>query len=246
MYRIVAMATVLGFFLSLYVQTTCHFVTANETVGEDEAKFFLYYGLHKFTPVDSAFQGHSYCLGYDTEYSYPPPMLPRIFGIFGTLFGLIPMIVICVYLRYTYTDEKLWNGAMWMLYLGFVCQIFTLSIFLLGMCQDGVQCSMGPGAWATSVVAIVWFSLSLEMKLNSPLIQPIESNDGTLVIEKDNVRHNQIVSLVKKVWDKINDTINGETKRKGPSLSRTAMKKQRGRVSKGNKETSSYTPPEIV
>jgi len=235
MMYMVVIGILAGLFPSLYVQSTCHFITGDVAVGDDEVEFGLYYGLHKFTPIDSAFQGYSYCQDYDANYNYNPPMVPRLAGVAATIFGTIPLIVIGVQIQYSMTHKILWIGSMWMLYIGFVCQISTLSIFLLDLCADGIQCSMGPGAWASEVSSLTWFLLSIEMKINSPLIQPVQSN-GVVVIEKDSL----IVLRMKKLWRRIH----GEGK--APSLSRTAMKMQKDRIGKGETELGHYRPPEMV
>lgn len=120
---------------------------------------------------------------------------------------------------------------MWMLYFGSICQISTLSIFLLDLCQDGITCSMGPGAWSTVVSSLAWFALSIEMKLNSALALPVKSQ-GVVVIEREST----FTSWLKKYW---NSAI-GE-----PSLSRTAMKMQK-RVRKGGSEPGRYKPPVVI
>mmetsp|Transcript_13795 Transcript_13795/g.26317 ORF Transcript_13795/g.26317 Transcript_13795/m.26317 type:complete len:123 (-) Transcript_13795:367-735(-) len=122
--------------------------------------------------------------------------------------------------------------------MGFVCQISTLSIFLLDMCQDGLDCSMGPGAWMSGVSAIVWFLLSLEMKINSPLYQAVRSSEGLVVIQKDS-----LTTQMKKSWRKFKGE---DPQLKVPSLSRTAMKKQKQRVRKVETELGRYRAPEIV
>ena len=85
-----------GLLPSLYAQLTCHFITGDATVGEDDVAFGLYFGLQKFTPIDSAFQGYIYCQSYDSEDNYNPPMVPRFAGVAATIFGAIPLIVIGV------------------------------------------------------------------------------------------------------------------------------------------------------
>jgi hypothetical protein len=212
---------------------TCHFITGN-SVDDDELGYILNFGLQEFTPIDSSFQGYKYCLEYDSKYNYNPPLAPRAAGIAAIIFGSIPLIVVGVYLLFSVTHKILWNTSMWMLYFGSICQISTLSIFLLDLCQEDVYCSMGPGAWATIISSLSWFALSIEMKLNSALVQPVKT-DGVVVIEKQST----MTSWWKKIWlSALGETI-------VPSLSRTAMKMQK-RVRKGGMETNSYIPPKAV
>ena len=120
---------------------------------------------------------------------------------------------------------------MWMLYFASICQISTLSIFFLDLCQDGIACSMGPGAWATLVSSLCWFALSIEMKSNSALTHPVTS-EGVVVIEREST----CTSWLKKNWN----SATGE-----PSLSRTAMKMQK-RVRKTGSEPGRYRPPVVT
>mmetsp|Transcript_33208 Transcript_33208/g.71755 ORF Transcript_33208/g.71755 Transcript_33208/m.71755 type:complete len:1246 (+) Transcript_33208:156-3893(+) len=228
----------LGLFPSIFAQSTCHFITGDAPVGEDGIEFGLYLGLQKFTPIDSAFQGHGYCQRYASDINYKPPILPHIAGVAATIFGTISLIVIGMYLRFSVVNTTVWQLSMWMLYLGFVCQISTFSIFLLDMCQDGLDCSMGPGAWMSAISAIVWFLLSLEMKINSPLYQAVRSSEGVVVIQKDS-----LTTQMKKSWQKFRGE---DPQLKVPSLSRTAMKKQKQRVRKVETELGRYRAPEIV
>ena len=76
--------------------------------------------------------------------------MPRAFGIGSLIIGMIAVIVIGIYLRFNMTDEYFWVGSMWLLGLGFILQLGTLSMFFVDLCEDGVECSFGPGAWATS------------------------------------------------------------------------------------------------
>ena len=124
-----------GLLPSLYVQMTCHFVTG-EVAEEDEVDYYLYYGLHKYTPIDAeSVHGYGQCLRYDSHYSYNPPIAPQSAGFVATILGAIPLIIIGVYLFFSVTHKTLWLGSTWMLYLGFLCQLSTLSIFLLDLCH---------------------------------------------------------------------------------------------------------------
>ena len=122
-----------------------------------------------------------------------------------------------------------------MLYLGCLCQLSTLSIFFLDLCKDGIECAMGPGAKATILSSISWFVLSIEMKINSPLIQPFNWNGGVL-LEKESPYTTQM----KKFWL----WVKGDSA--APSLSRTARKRQKEKIRKGATESARYRAPEIV
>lgn len=46
-----------GFLGSFFVQSSCHFLTATVVVGGNAEQFDLHYGLWKYTPLSSAFEG---------------------------------------------------------------------------------------------------------------------------------------------------------------------------------------------
>jgi hypothetical protein len=60
-------------------------------------------------------------------------------------------------------------------FFGYVCQVGALSIFLLDLCQENIACVMVPGAWISGISSLAWFLLSMEMKINSPLYEPVHS-----------------------------------------------------------------------
>ncbi|KAL9182776.1 hypothetical protein ACHAXT_004055 [Thalassiosira profunda] len=213
-----------GLLPSLYVITTCHFITGDVEVGEDGVEFALHYGLQRFTPIDQAFQYYyGECQAYDSAYSNSPPTLAFALSVAAIIFsgnsldrssGVPPFL-----------DDA--QDSLERI------NISTLSIFLTDLCGNGVQCSMGPGSRAAVLSSVVWFILSLEMKLNTPFV-PAADSDGVVVIEKDD----RIVSSAKRMWRRAK----GEDI--APSLARTALQKQRGRI--GETEIASYRPPDIV
>ncbi|KAL7545913.1 hypothetical protein ACHAWF_009264 [Thalassiosira exigua] len=244
MIYVVALGILYGILPALYGLTTCHFITGTTEVGEDEVEFEIYYGLQRFTSIDSAFQGHSHCLSYNRKYNYDPPSVPMMASVAGILFGTIPLVAIGVFLRHSLTHRLVWIGSVWMLYCASLFQsISVASMFFLDICRDGTTCSMGPGACASIFCALVWCLLAVEMKRNSPFIQAVQG-EGVVVIEKDW----PIVLWVKKSWQRLNDLIDGEQSQSHtPSLSRTAMKKQKGRIGTAVlTETANYRPPEMV
>merc|ERR1712194_1004319 len=81
---------------------------------------------------------------------------------------------------------------------------------------EDIACAMGPGAWTSGISSLAWFLLSMEMKINSPLYEPVHS-EGVLVIVKDS----PLISGAKRLWQRLK----GEDST--PSLSRTAMKQQK-------------------
>ncbi len=234
---LVVFGVIAGVLPSLYVQMTCHFITGEAATGEgDEVDYDLFYGLHKYTPIDAE-SVHLYgqCLRYDSRYGYDPPIAPRSAGLAATILGTIPLIVIGIYIFSSMRHKILWLGSIWMLYLGFICQLCTLSMFLLDLCQDGIKCSMGPGAKAAILSSISWIILSIEMKTNSPLTKNLNWN-GVVVLEKEP----PYITQMKKAWLWI--TGNGDA----PSLSRTARKRQKERIRMNAMPSPRYRAPEAI
>lgn len=220
-------------------------------------EFDLHYGLWKYTPVDSAFQGYSYCSNYDDQYITSSPVVPRIAGLAGLLFGTLPLITIWTYISFSVVSDACWTSSMWMLLLGCMCQAGTFLIFLLRSCRDN-ECGMGPGAWASVISTLAWLILAIEMKLNSPLCAHIpKTGPGVVLIEKKQSYARAIKREVDQLFHKLNGTRSREWENV-PSLSKCAMKKQAERIDVvwegAEKDTgmahtrhSSYSPPnEIV
>ncbi|MGV2388345.1 MAG UNVERIFIED_CONTAM: hypothetical protein LVR29_08550 [Microcystis novacekii LVE1205-3] len=88
----------LAFLGSFYVQSTCHFANSTVAVGASQEIFVLHYGLWKYTPIDSVFQGYSYCANYDDEYTNDTPVIPRIAGVGGIVSGTYALFVLWFYL----------------------------------------------------------------------------------------------------------------------------------------------------
>ena len=50
---------------NFFVTTSCHFATIHTSVGQYDSAFPLHYGLYKYSPVDSALAGYTYCYPYE-------------------------------------------------------------------------------------------------------------------------------------------------------------------------------------
>lgn len=102
-----------GLLGSFFVQSTCHFGSADVAVGQNEQPFSLHYGMWKYSPIDSAFQGYPYCMKYDDEFTDDTPLLPRIAGLTALLCGAYSLTVLWVYLIFGRATQCTWNSAVW-------------------------------------------------------------------------------------------------------------------------------------
>jgi hypothetical protein len=158
----------LGYLGSFFVQSSCHFLSATIVAEADAEVFVLHYGLWKYTPIDSAYQGYSYCTQYQDEYAADAPLIPRIAGICCMVSGAYALIVLWGYLILGRATYKLWNWAIAMAVLACVGQALTFS-FLSGSLCKKYQCSIGPGGYLSFFCTIAWFVLAFEMYYNKPI-----------------------------------------------------------------------------
>jgi hypothetical protein len=237
----------LGFFPSLYAQITCHFVTGGTLIGDDGVEIEAHYGLWQYTPIDSSFQGLSYCQNYDYGYISSYPIIPRLAGLVAFTCGTIPLMVIWVYLHLQMTHEICWTWSIKMLLIACGCQVSTFLMFAMGVCS-GNECSLGPGGKASVISASAWLVLAIEMKRNSPICPTvIRPGRGVVVIQKESTNY---LSEAMKQWRKLAGQGSGEDAWDAvPSLSRAAMKKKERVVVLDevgpSQARSSYKPPPL-
>ena len=157
-----------GFLGSFYVQSSCHFLTASVSVGDNSGEFDLHYGMWKYTPLSSVFRGYSYCYKYDVQYANNTPHIPRIAGLAALLCGAYSLGVLWVYLVLGRTNSGHWNRAIYASILAGVFQALTMLFFASIVCRQN-HCSIGPGAAVSIVSTVTWFFLAFEMHYNTPL-----------------------------------------------------------------------------
>ena len=157
-----------GFLGSFYVQSSCHFINANVVVGANAEVFVLHYGIWKYTPIDSAFQGYPYCTEYDDEYTTDAPLIPRIAGFASMVTGLYAMSTLWFYLIFGRASYKYWSWAVGMAFLACVCQGLTFLFFSDDVCQRNT-CYLGPGGYVGIASTFAWFLIAFEMYYNMPI-----------------------------------------------------------------------------
>jgi hypothetical protein len=158
----------LGYLGSFFVQSSCHFLNVSVVVGAGAEVFVLHYGLWKYTPIDSAYQGYSYCTEYDDEYTSDVPLIPRVAGICCMVSGAYALIVLWTYLIFGKATYKLWNWAIIMATLACLGQALTFSFITGSLCKR-YQCSLGPGGYLSLFSSLGWFILAFEMYYNKPM-----------------------------------------------------------------------------
>ena len=154
-----------GLFGSIYVQGCCHFVTVD--VGLP-----LHFGLWQYSPMDSAFQGFTYCYRYDSDYTHDSPTFARLAGLTALLAGAFSMSVLWVYLLFGRTSSDLWMWAVRFLVMATSLQALTFSFFANDVCRRN-SCSIGPGSIVSLVSTLSWALVAYEMKDNSPAVSAL-------------------------------------------------------------------------
>jgi hypothetical protein len=150
-----------GLLGSIYVQTGCHFVTVD--VGLP-----LHFGMWQYSPMDSAFQGFTYCYPYDENHTQDSPTFARIAGLIALAAGTFSLSVLWVYLLLGRTTSGLWKWAVRFLALAACLQTLTFSFFGTDVCRRN-SCSFGPGSIVSLISALSWGLAAYEMKDNSPI-----------------------------------------------------------------------------
>lgn len=155
-------------FGAFWIQSSCHYVSADVRVGDTNEVFNLHYGLWKFSPMGSAFQGYTYCDKYDKEYTIPPPTFPRLASLLASLGGAYAVCVLWVYLIFGRGTRLHWNAAVRVAFLAGLLHGASLLIFISPICYEK-DCELGPAGILSLVAVAANFMLSFEMYYNSPI-----------------------------------------------------------------------------
>lgn len=132
--------------------------------------------MWKYTPLNSAFEGYSYCYKYDGQFTTDTPFVPRIVGLAALLLGVCSLGVLWVYLVLGRTNYVYWNRAIYACALSGILQGLTFLFFAGSMCRRN-KCSVGPGAAVSIVSTLAWFVLAFEMYYNTPIMLGDEHDD---------------------------------------------------------------------
>jgi hypothetical protein len=156
------------FFGGIWIQSSCHYVSANVRVGASNEVFNLHYGLWRYSPMGSAFQGYTYCDKYDEAYTVAPPRLSRIASLLASLGGTYAVCVLWVYLIFGRGTRLYWNAAVRASFLAGLLHGASLLIFISPICYEK-DCELGPAGFLSLVAVAANFVLSFEMYYNSPI-----------------------------------------------------------------------------
>ena len=162
------LALLVSFLGTVWIQSSCHFVSASVEVGEEGQLFHLHYGVWKYSPIDSAFQGYSYCVQYDDDYTADAPFLSRWFSIAAIGLSLFSLCVLWFYLIFGRGNSCTWNLSVGAATMAGMLQFGTMIIFAGPVCQRD-ECSLGPAGILSLVAGVVNFVLAFEMHYNTPM-----------------------------------------------------------------------------
>jgi hypothetical protein len=157
----------ISFMGGFWIQSSCHFVSKNVEVGEYNKVFSLHFGLWKYTPIESIFQGYAYCSAYDEDYVNDGPWFARLTSNLALIGGAFSLLVLWVYLVFGRFDHRVWKGAVLTAGLSGGLQLLTLSIFAGPVCASG--CTLGPGGYVSLLASCFYLFLAHEMYYNAPL-----------------------------------------------------------------------------
>jgi hypothetical protein len=161
-----------AFMGGFWIQSSCHFVSTNVEVGENGEEFSLHFGLWKYTPIDSVFQGYSYCSQYDDDFVNVGPWVSRLTSNLALIGGAFSLVVLWIYLVFGRCNHHLWKAAVLTAGLSGVLQLLTLSIFAGPVCTDG--CRLGPGGYVSVLAGCFYLFLAHEMYYNAPLTTVVD------------------------------------------------------------------------
>jgi hypothetical protein len=223
----------LGLLGNFFVSTSCHFATAHIGVGQHaggDGTFEFHFGLWKYSPIDSVFQGYSYCFRYDQNYATEAPVLPRACNIAALIAGLIAISILWLYLIFGTTTPRRWKWAVRFAIIAAVVQAATVLLFFVSIGRDTIStslatticydysCDLGPGAYLAILTSVVWFVLACEMQYHMPVAQYA---DGALKVEEPQnlVATMEMTHCVDDVTREYVTRVTGKTKEDGlPAL----------------------------
>jgi hypothetical protein len=237
----------LGLLGSFYVQSSCHFVSAKEE-GQNSQAFALHYGLWKYSPMESAFQGYSYCYGYDRVYNSDAPTFPRWVSVLALVGGSFSLGVLWFYLIVGRSNIIVWRLSVVSAGLSGLLQMCTL-FFLVGDVCDRDACTLGPAGVLSVVASFIWFILGFEMHYNTPLTAWVSGVSGRAHVEpRILVANLEMTDLKDGAWAYVRRIVQGEDVSPYPTLNQIQRDNVLpiGEVMLGKPDLHYKPPPLIV
>ena len=177
-------ALVFGLMLSLFAETTCSFITYEQTVGYYSEAFDIHIGMWEHAPIGNAFTNYASCVSYADNYSQiKPPTVSRSSGILAIMTGGFSLSVLWSYLLFLRFNALFWKIAVYSAVIAAVFQSFTLGVFFHEVCSENV-CDAGPGSLSSVISTIVWAYLAREMHDNHPMIRTVRAIDSSKSFNK--------------------------------------------------------------
>eukprot|EP00536_Pseudo-nitzschia_multiseries_P009018 jgi/Psemu1/199750/e_gw1.244.69.1 len=158
-----------AFLGGFFVLSSCHFVSVAVEVGDDATEFDLHFGLWKYSPVDSAFQGYTYCSQYDDVFVSGAPWFGRISSLIALAGGGFSLLVLWLYLVFGRCALNVWNMAIFSAAMSGGLQLCTLSVLTGPICREE-GCVIGPAGIISIIAGCCYFVLAFEMHYNTPLV----------------------------------------------------------------------------
>jgi hypothetical protein len=170
-------ATLLGWLGNFFVGTSCNFASVDVAVGQNAQVFTLHFGLWKYSPADSAFNGYTYCYPYGDNHSSDVPIVPRISNLSALLAGTYSLVILWWYLIAGRVVVKAWKWAVRMAIFAGVMQLSTLFFFVGRLCRKST-CTFGPASIVALVTALAWLVLAWELAYNMPAVHESKKNEA--------------------------------------------------------------------
>lgn len=136
-------------------------------MGTNGQVFRLHYGLWKFTPLDSVFQGYTYCYNYHDRFTGDAPFIPRLAALSAMVLGGYSLCIVWYYLIFGDADEVYWRWCVRTAIGAGFLQFSTMFFFIDDVCRNN-ECALGPAGVVSLTSAIIWLILAFELWYNMP------------------------------------------------------------------------------
>jgi hypothetical protein len=160
---------VFGLLASTFTEVTCNFASIEKNIGYSGSTSYMYFGLTKFSSMDSVFTGNKFCVPYHNNYyDMNKPSFARHAGELAILFGLCAMLILWHYIFTKHTTETRWKIGIYASALASLFQICTYQFFLSEVCRDKI-CLIDVGSVVSAIASASFAMVAFGMIHNSPV-----------------------------------------------------------------------------
>jgi len=160
---------VCGVLSSIFTEITCNFASIEKSIGYSGNTSYMYFGLSKFSSMDSVFTGTKFCVPYHNNYyDMNGPSFARHAGELAILSGLCTMLILWYYIFTKRTTEICWKIGIYTSALASLFQISTYHFFLSEVCRNDT-CLIGAGSIVSAIAAVSYALVAFGMIHNSPV-----------------------------------------------------------------------------